>query len=572
MKALADPRTRRLETIARRWPRFAWDYRGLARWLSFDQSYWTAILGVGLLPSSAYLDVLLWAPRAGPLPIIGQLGESSPGRVLLVGLVLFNGWCVDRLLTARIPPGLREVRWVRATRSLLAAIPLLGLAVIPLWQRLVRTSPPWAFAARPKAGLELAKDLPAGLGPRGLQARMDARLRSWSQRLGLQACWLIGCQITPWVSGLYLLGRSRSPVPLIACIVLHGAGAGTAWAHSAHRSSLLQMTPGRALAFRLLSLGLLLPVPISFLPLLLWLPASEDRREDRGVLQTLYRTRSARRHPLAATRRPRMEEILGETEHRRRQANALKICLLFFESATLSRLAAACGFFLLPFWILPAPLLLLLLALPALPGVLLLLAGAAGRSLAGLPRLAALANHPSGVPLALAPPVFLLGALSGDLDASSQAGDLAALLLLIGFLGAMAVFLTTIWSFVLSLFFGTPERPYTGKLIVLFLFLIPAALSCILARPLFFLELMAFGTLASLLAGPGIAVRWLAPFRLRDLLDPRLPMPARALLTAAALTAILPLGGLALPWWCQVRYRCGSEIDHWAARLREPAT
>jgi len=68
-----------------------------------------------------------------------------------------------------------------------------------------------------------------------------------------------------------------------------------------------------------------------------------------------------------------------------------------------------------------------------------------------------------------------------------------------------------------------------------------------------------------------IAARWLAPFRLRGLKDPRLPASLRTLLRAIALTAILPLGGLALPWWGQVRYRHGTELDRWAARLREPA-
>jgi hypothetical protein len=63
--------------------------------------------------------------------------------------------------------------------------------------------------------------------------------------------------------------------------------------------------------------------------------------------------------------------------------------------------------------------------------------------------------------------------------------------------------------------------------------------------------------------------RWLS-FDESYLKDPRLPVPLRALLREISLTAILPFGGLALPWWGQIRHRRGPELNLWAARLREP--
>jgi len=36
-----------------------------------------------------------------------------------------------------------------------------------------------------------------------------------------------------------------------------------------------------------------------------------------------------------------------------------------------------------------------------------------------------------------------------------------------------------------------------------------------------------------------------------------------------AVTAVLPLGGLALPWWTLVRRRYGPEIARQAVQLRE---
>src|SRR6185369_7875807 len=107
------------------------------------------------------------------------------------------------------------------------------------------------------------------------------------------------------------------------------------------------------------------------------------------------------------------------------------------------------------------------------------------------------------------------------LDASKQAGDLKTLWLILpmlGLLGAFMTFLTALWSFVLSLFFGKPERPYTGKIFVLFLFLIFAALSLLLARrPRVFSWIVTLSALASPFVGIEIAARWLAPFRLLDL-------------------------------------------------------
>jgi hypothetical protein len=400
---------------------------------------------------------------------------------------------------------------------------------------------------------------------------MDIRLRAGSQRIVLQLAWLIGCQIATWLSGLYLIARDRSRAAVALWVLLHIAGAAAGLAHAALRSSLLQMTPGRSLAFRLLPLALLLPLPFSLAALLAWLPASENPREDKGIIQTLYSARAARRHPLAAARRPWQGEILGSTELRRHQAVRGKIFLLFFESAALSRLAAAFGFFLIPVWVLQGSLLLILLALPALPGAFLLFAGMAGRLLHRSPRLDSLANHPSCEPLILVPPVLLLGVLSGDLNALRDAGSVDALLLLAGFLGADISLLAAMWSFILSLFFGKPERPYTGKILVLFLFLILVALSRVLARPPIFLGIVILGALLSPLVGFAIAARWVAPFRWRDLGDRRLPAPYRKLLKKMTLTAILPLGALALPWWGEMRRRHRSALDRWAARLREPA-
>jgi len=474
----------RLQRVARRWPRFAWDYRGLARQVSFDESYWTAVLAIALLLTTAWLDVQIWRKGAEPLPLLGNLDPS-----LLAVLLVVNGWVIDRLLTARTSTDRRMVPWVRTIRVLLSSIPILGLAVFPLWQRLLQSSPAWAFVPRKTAPLALDRHLPTRLGPVAFRTWLDTKLRAWSQRLPFQIAWLLGCQLAPWFSGLYLLTQKGTASAVTVCALLHLAAAGAGLAHAAVRSSLLQMTPGRTWAFRLLPLGLLLPFPLSFLFLLLWLPASEDTKEDKGLLQTLYRTRAGRRHPLAAARRPPLATITGASEERRGQAAAAKLLLLVLEGAALS-------------WFVEAELFRLLL-------------------------------------------------------------------LALGFLGAIATFLRSMGTFLLSLFFGRPERPYTGQILLLVLFLLLAFLA--LTPPPAVPWLIAFIALVSPAVGIESARRWLAPLRLADLKNPRLPRPLRRRLVLMAITAILPLGGLALPWWTVVRRRYGSETARQAARLREAA-
>jgi len=63
--------------------------------------------------------------------------------------------------------------------------------------------------------------------------------------------------------------------------------------------------------------------------------------------------------------------------------------------------------------------------------------------------------------------------------------------------------------------------------------------------------------------------RWLLrPFTLRHLADPRLPFRSRAILAGVALTAALPLGGIAIPFWIYAHHRLWPGMERsWAATL-----
>jgi hypothetical protein len=562
---VTDARTVRLQRIASRWPRFAWDYRGLARRVSFDESYWTAVLAAGILIAVGYFDLSVWWKiPPPPLPILDELGGSSGENLFLAVLLFLNVWILDRLLAARIPAGWSEVRWLRVARRIASSIPLAGLAVIPLWQWLTRNRPSWAFVSRStKPPLFLDGRLPSRFGPASIGTRIDVRLRSWSQRLIPQILWFVGCQITPLFSGLYWIGRTWPAAAVAVNILLHLAGAASAAAHATLRSKILQMTGGRAVFFWFLPLGLLVPVPFSLIVLSIWFFSAKPEKEDKGVVQTLYRTRSTRRHPFAAVRGPRMGEIIGSREFSRRRASAVKIGFLALESAVVAGVAATFGSPLFSDKTALSPW-MLLLALPFLPGAFLLVAGAVARTSGRWARFAFLADHPYSVFLIFLPLALLLGTLVGTVAGS---GLLRSLLALVGFAGILMTLLAMMWTFLLSLFFGVPERPSFGIAVCFSLSILLMLLA--LNPPVGLLAVLT--VLASPLAGILVASSLLAPFRGRDLNDRRLPAHLRVRLWGLAVTAILPLGGLAVPAWIRMRHRHGPELDQWAAQLREPA-
>lgn len=574
MKGVAEAQTLRLRRIASRWPRFAWDYRGLARRVSFDESYWTAVLAAGILITVGYFDLSVWRKMSlPPLPILGGLGGPTWENILLALLLLTNVWVLDRHLAAKIPAGLSEVPWLRAARRIASSIPLAGLAVIPLSQWLIRNRPSWAFVSRSTnfpLPLKLNGQLPSRFGPASWWKRSDARLLSWSQHLIPQIFWLVCCQLTPLFSGLYLIGQSCPTTAVAVNILLHLAGTASAAAHVALRSQILQMTGWRAIFFRLLPLALLLPVPFSSIAALIWLPAGEPGKEDKGVVQTLYRSRSTRRHPFAAVRGPRMGEITGSREASRRWASAAKVGLLALESAVLVGLATTFGSPHLLDWT-ESSLWVVLVALLVSAGAFLLLAGVVVRTSGRWPQFAFLADHPYGAFLTFLPLALILGVHAGtSMGSDDGPAMLRNLLANVGFIGIMATLLALMWTFLLSLFFGVPERPLTGMVIGFSLSILLMLLSLVLSEP-HIRPLAALIALASPVAGAAVASRWLAPFRFRDLTDRRLPSHLRALLWGLAVTAVLPLGGLAVPAWIRMRHSHGKDLDHWAARLREPA-
>lgn len=569
MKGGAEAQTVRLRRIASRWPRFAWDYRGIARRISFDESYWTGILTAGLLITTGYFDFLIWWKKSSPdLPVLGDLGGSSGANLFFVLLLLVNVWVLDRHLARITPAGWSEVPWLRAARRIVSSIPLVGLVVIPLWQRLVRNRPSWAFIPGSAVSLRLDGQLPSRFGPASWWRRSDARLLSGSQRLIPQLFWLVGCQLMPLFSGLEWIGRSR-PLAIAVNLFLHLAGAALAAVHVSLRSQILQITGRRALLLRLLPLAVLLPVPFSSLAALIWLPAARPEKEDKGTVRTLYETRSTRRHPFAAVRGPRMGEIIGGQEVSRRRAAAAKIGLLALESAVLAGIAASFGS-PLPFERADPQVMLRTAALLVLPGALLLLAGAVARTSGRWSRFGFLADHPYGTFLIFLPLALMLGALAGTLAGSNEGiKTLHSLVFLVGFAGILTTLLAMMWTFLLSLFFGVPERPFTGVVIGFSVSVLLMLLALVLSEPHIrpFPVLIA---LASPVAGVAVAYRWLAPFRFRDLTDQRLPADLRIRLWGLAITAILPLGGLAVPAWIRMRHSHGQDFDHWAARLREP--
>jgi hypothetical protein len=164
--------------------------------------------------------------------------------------------------------------------------------------------------------------------------------------------------------------------------------------------------------------------------------------------------------------------------------------------------------------------------------------------------------------------------LWGSLLAIGEAAVAGHLLVVVG-LGA--VLLTTLLFSPFNFLLARPGRQTFMTLVWILLFfeiVVTGAVMCSqpeLAPPfvILFHAAMALTPLWSLALFAGMGGWLLHPFRLRHLFDRRLPRSARGILAAVALTAALPLGGLAIPFWIYARHRLWPRYE---PLLRESAT
>jgi hypothetical protein len=535
------------------------------------------------------VDAALWGYRddahlwAYPLPI--------SGRVLLWVLLpvcLLNAFLINRLLSRKTPTDY-STRWqILASRWLASSLPLFGLVVVPVWQRLLKDRPAWMLSsstvALPDLALEKSRKWPL------LEHWMRSLDQHWLLVAAANNCTF--CVLAShWIQRVEPASPSLRWWPgLLFSITLHLLMfAGMVW-HLRGEVARARAGRPRSLALLFLTACLLPPIPVfSILVFMLFLfvnptNTAEDTLihgllsqrgttrqlpawlELREKVQQSRRAFSLRKRPTAlrGTRQARLQG--SEASRRIRLLLRRKTLLLIPDTIALSLTVPL----LAKSW--PWTSLLLegglacagLLALPLLvTGVTVLGIRAALRREADGRQPD---QHPFGVYLVRTAGLFFLGLVAGHVWRRGQIELLETLFLFAGVAGFRTIGLKEgrqVFRQLLDLE-GTRFSDWSSNRDV--------------PRPLFSMigMLAAAGfmlALARLGLGKWFAIGWLAcsvlwgirlarvhlPWLLRlspgQQTVPGLPRSWRLAVALIRLTVILPLGGLAVPLWLLACHR-----------------
>jgi hypothetical protein len=573
----------RRHQIERRWPRHQWDDQGRSRWGGWEWGNYISFLIAGLSASSMLLEIALSTDGKKETWLFDWLVQGRAGRTSLLLLILISGWVVDRRLFDRTPQETLVFPWLRWLRRAVAFVPVFGLYAIPAWRWIVRTRPSWAFrtAATPK--IDLFKS-PRGGFLRRLVSRVDVLRRTWGQSFPAIGLWVIAGQIAPWLALLSWLttadslspGRRRALVEL--SVLLHGLACALAFQLAAIRSHRMRFQRWRDRIFRsATSLLLLPPFPFSVLGFGLW---GNAMGEDESLVGRSFSRRSlppalalgsrsrARWRPFRRiweAARFRHTDQSSDIAYFRFGFHRLKIFCLFLDVSALAWLFSTQGRPLLPLQAGPLP-----------PAITYLLAAAVGLlvegwalmiRLLGWFRRTSLSFPHYGYCFSLTQLILIAGILFGTLLAADNVRTLGSILEAIGMfaLAPAALLLVQAGG-------GPTPRRHRRFFVALSWTLLVFELAVVgvlmeahpeSASPFLhvFKTTLILTPLWSLALFFGLGQWLLHPLRLRHLFDRRLPGRVRAALATVALTAALPLGGLAIPFWIYAQNRLWPQYE-----------
>jgi len=508
-----------------------------------------------------FLEPALWSDTwpAGMIDV--RVPDGLAAFLLLI--LPFNGWLVDRFLSKKTPGETALPRWLLAMRGLLASLPLIGLYVISFWRVALERK---SFLRTPKpVALDLRQGrlrLPAGASARVLY------------RSGFFFVWMV-TSLLPllvwaiWLVQTHALGAHRRTVILGACALLHLVAGASMGQHFRQEIRSASIRGWRRALFQIAPVLWVLGLPGMVLGFAVFLFADPSHsalswkihasrtavgRDLRWKsLESGIRRRWQEKPWFAQIGRPAglvRPEQPGQAETNVVALYRLKALLLALDGAAIFGLIFRRGR--------DAAFHEVLWAAGALAGAGALIQGVAlSARLLRLSRFGnALNRHPYGRYLLLTQTALLAGLCGAVLDRTGQIQELGLLLCYGGALCGMAS--------VLFLFLPTASSPH-GPDMALWagLFLAVSAWGGLIAldgrtgQP----SLVVLKTLVTLtpLWSLGLFLAlggWLLrPFSWRQVADPRLPLRLRAALAFVILTAALPLGGLAAPFWIYARHR-----------------
>jgi hypothetical protein len=537
------------------------------------------------IPPSPLADpAILLYPFNG---VTAQEAGLLPWMALAVMVV--NAWLMNHIMRKFGGEDASFRPWLLRVRPILAAPPFLGLCVLPLWRALIVSRPSWA-RRRTKPGLSLERVSGSTEAPRVRWPALWRRLDEIGSTLWFPALWVVPVNLMalraalgwltvtdPQTAGLALGLRA-------ARFTLRSLGLLFLGLYLRSRSRGLRLTWSRKALLGVVLASWLVPPVSPFLVTLLAYLLLERRRDETAVHGASILAGSKTALDTADSRGANLGEVpalvrwvFGNSAKRTPTSDVLDKRLGFYRMKTFLLLFDV-GLF---HWVGP-PLakryawldLLLGIGLGLLCGVLvvLLLVALVARTYAFLARPFRPSTwrrdqerHPSGRYVLLTALAFFGGFFLGLPAAERSIAELQQGLVYCAYAcGLMILFVV---PGVFQKLTGKSEERGIGAPVWLVVFHYLGQLGAEMEKSAEMAEgLTRFAYRFVLLAPVWALVLWavrgswiLRPFRLRDAVDPKVSRGTRWKIAFIAVTAALPMGGLAIPLWIRFLRRLEAE-------------
>ncbi len=569
-----EPREDRAAHVRRRFKAAGHDAMGRGFWEHWRPESSSFLAGIYSLIVLMYLEPALWFDRWPPVRFDFRVPNWV--AISLLPILPLNGWFIDRFLSSKTPSEAVIPRWRLFLRLLAATLPIFGIYAISLWREfLERSSFYGPSSASRNACLDLSKGrthLPSGVRSRALY-------RSGFFFIWLATSFLPALVWAVWLTKAVSLGPYWRFMTFGICVLLHLIAYVCVARYSRFEIQSTVVTGWRRALLLASPFFSLLAIPGTIFGFAALLFVNPSRRTLTG--QAHDSRSSAARVPVWRRLQEGVREQWqgkpwfrqwhrpfgldnpdrgGRADEQAIRVYRWKTLTLVLEGGALLEILMALARRapnLQPLLNSAVRYIMFISASLAVLGLAIQAVGFSARLLRIQNLADSLSRHPYGRYLLLAQTAFLAGIEGEFLLSQRQITQFGTLLSLGSILCVMVLGVMMI----LSPFLELNRRTL---LVWAALFLTLGALGAVVAvlgenRIETFLAtyevLAALTPLWSLGLFLALGGWLLRPFSWKHVFDRRLPRRLRATLALLALTAALPLGGLAIPLWIYTRHR-----------------